>query len=678
MQSLVDAINASGARVRASYDSATDTIALETTYASEDVVPVGGDTSGFLAAAHLDPGATVPGNVRDDRQVLAKTSQFGAVGAGTFTVNGKTIAVDAATDTLASIVDAINAAGAGVTAAYDRAIDRLQLVGTSASEDPIAIGADTSGFLAAARLDAANTVRGNVPDDVQVLAKTSQFGTVASGSFAIDDVTIAVDPSSDTLQTIVGKINASGAGVTASYDPGTDRVVLAPDVAGASLALGSDSSGFLSAAKLAPGAFGTHVAPDAAFDGTGLAAPFFDPGLAVGAGSFTVNGVRVDVTANDTVRTVLARITASAAGVSAAYDAGTQTITLTATRSTDDPIVVADDSSGFLAAVKLDGTAASTSGAAPTSSFAAPLDAMPEYATVHAGTVTVNGHDVAIDPASTTVAGFVTALNRIDGVEATLNESTGAIRVSAKRPGAALAVSDTSGLLGVLGIASRTYRGTPGVSTTLQTQTGTVTSTNAASVADDVSAAIGAANDALALLGASGATPAARHAAEATLRDAANSLAALGVSGVGWGGSGLVVDRQRLATSLGAVLGSQSALGTATRAAVDQLATRIAAAATSASSAAAASTSQASAPAPTPNATIAAGRTARLVHALVAAPPSLPRTVVASGATSLLRSLLSDAARSGSHGLGAAAFSAANFASATPSASSTSLRRWRA
>ncbi|MDH3767921.1 MAG: hypothetical protein OES99_05660 [Gammaproteobacteria bacterium] len=62
------------------------------------------------------------------------------------------------------------------------------------------------------------------------------------------------------------------------------------------------------------------VDPDKAFDGIRDDRPNFDHGLAVTAGSFDVNGETIDVYANDTINTVVDRITASAAGVDAVYD----------------------------------------------------------------------------------------------------------------------------------------------------------------------------------------------------------------------------------------------------------------------------------------------------------------------------------------------------------------------
>ena len=65
-----------------------------------------------------------------------------------------------------------------------------------------------------------NTVRGNIRDDQQVLSKTSQFAAVTSGSFTVNGVSISVNKDTDSLASIITRINSSGAGVTASYDSG--------------------------------------------------------------------------------------------------------------------------------------------------------------------------------------------------------------------------------------------------------------------------------------------------------------------------------------------------------------------------------------------------------------------------------------------------------------------------
>src|SRR5207244_452871 len=123
-----------------------------------------------------------------------------------------------------------------------------------------------------------------------------------------------------------------------------------------------------------------------------------------------------------------------------------------------------------------------------------------EYSGVHAGTLTVNGHAINVDPAATTIHSVLSALNGIANVSATLDETTGKINIFSKLPGIAIALSDNSGLLSALGIAAGIYNGTPGQTQEIKTQTGTTTTSNASMVSANVAAAAGKVNDALAVL----------------------------------------------------------------------------------------------------------------------------------------------------------------------------------
>src|SRR5262249_25681442 len=146
------------------------------------------------------------------------------------------------------------------------------------------------------------------------------------------------------------KINAAGAGVTATYDLGRDKLEITPNTPGASLVLDQDTSGFLAAMKIDLGATGTTANANASFDGSGSSAPMLDS--AVTAGSFTVNGVAIDVAANDSIASVLAKITNSSAGVTATLS--NDRVALTTKSASDQDIRLENDTSGFLAAMKLD------------------------------------------------------------------------------------------------------------------------------------------------------------------------------------------------------------------------------------------------------------------------------------------------------------------------------------
>ncbi len=549
---LLARINASAAGVTASL--ANDRVTFTTNSSSESDIVLAGDTSGFLAAAKLSTATTTRGNIRDDQQGLSATTQFSSVITGSFAVNGVSIAVNRDTDTLSSIISRINSSEAGVTASYDSTQDKLILVTNSNSEDLIAVSSDTTGFLAAAGLSTNNTVRGNIRDDEQFLSKTSQFAAVTTGSFTINGTSISVNKDTDSVSSVIDRINAAGTGVTAAYNDVTDRMVFTPDVAGAALSLENDTTGFLSAAEVASGVTGTHVNADAAFNGTGLNSPLFDPGLAVQEGTFTVNGVSIAVDSDDTLNTVLAKITASQAGVTAAYDDTTQTVELTAKQKSATAITLGNDSSGFLAAVKLDQTAQSITGTQSATPFDSALSNISEYSDVNAGFVTINGTQIAIDPATTTIRDFVSAVNSVEDIAATLDESTGRIRIWSRKSGGTIVISDTSDLLSTLNITSGTYKDTPGAAATVQTQIGTTVVSNSDSVARNVSEAVEKLNEALAALTRVRHAGPLRRELETNLRQAIDSLVDSGAKGLTFSGDGadvrVVVDREKLAAAL--------------------------------------------------------------------------------------------------------------------------------
>ncbi len=138
--------------------------------------------------------------------------------------------------------------------------------------------------------------------------------TVSDGSFKVNRVNITVT-ASDSLDDVLDRITSSGAGVSASFDSVTERVVLTQKNPGSSydIAVGNDTSGFLTATKLSnavvtPGTNGdvsTSLSDLAAFSG-------------VQNGTIFVNDVEIAVDmATDSLSDVLERISGSSAAVSA-------------------------------------------------------------------------------------------------------------------------------------------------------------------------------------------------------------------------------------------------------------------------------------------------------------------------------------------------------------------------
>lgn len=185
------------------------------------------------------------------------------VTAGTFTVNGHAVTVDTSAS-LKDLFDAIHAAtGNDVTASYNSVTDRITL--TSASNAEIVLGAsnDTSNALQVLKLANTGAV-GNVTSwgtlgTLRTGATLANAGlttspTQASGTFSINGVAISYNTATDTLTSLLKRINASSAGVSAAYDATADRVTLTNRATGDLGLSVSDPGGMLAALGLVGGA----------------------------------------------------------------------------------------------------------------------------------------------------------------------------------------------------------------------------------------------------------------------------------------------------------------------------------------------------------------------------------------------------------------------------------------
>jgi hypothetical protein len=205
---------------------------------------------------------------------------------------------------------------------------------------------------------------------------------------------------------------------------------------------------------------GSRVDPAKPFDGTRNDGPGFEPGLSVREGSFQLNGVTIAVGASDTLEQVLDRITSSAAGVHATFDAASETVVLTRKTGGSLPIVVEDDTSGFLAATKLSGAIAVLGGDGDEASQ--PLAEVPELSGIAGGSFSINGVTISVDANVDSLRDVASRISAsAAGATAVYDERSGVfeIRSSGARE---LVLSDgDSGLWSALGIAPGTYRGTP-------------------------------------------------------------------------------------------------------------------------------------------------------------------------------------------------------------------------
>lgn len=184
--------------------------------------------------------------------------------AGNFTINGAQVSV-ALTDSLQDIFDKISTAtGGDVTASYDETTDKVTL--SSASEIVMGASNDSSNLLWA--LGLYNNGTGTVTSDFQ-LGTLDQYANLVdarlntaitavdgsgNGSFDLNGVTIDYNVNDDSLSDIIAKINASTAGVRATYDAVTDSVTLINTNTGdSSIAISEASGGLMEALGLTTG-----------------------------------------------------------------------------------------------------------------------------------------------------------------------------------------------------------------------------------------------------------------------------------------------------------------------------------------------------------------------------------------------------------------------------------------
>jgi flagellar hook-associated protein 2 len=252
---------------------------------------------------------------------LATLPTAQAVTAGTFTIDGHQITVTTS-ESLQDVFTAIGSATSGnVTASYDPTSDTVNL--KSADHSPIVLGADndTSNLLSA--LELANNGTDSVTSASALGAlqlgntlsnanlKTAITGTDSSGngSFAINGVTIDYNVNSDTLNTLIGRIDNSGAGVSAAYDANNNSLVLTNTSTG-------DSG--ISVSDLAGGNLASALGLTSTAGAT----------LTRGANAtFTVNGGPTQVSASNTLSATALGVPGLSVTVNTT---GTQTIQVTA------------------------------------------------------------------------------------------------------------------------------------------------------------------------------------------------------------------------------------------------------------------------------------------------------------------------------------------------------------
>lgn len=190
----------------------------------------------------LDPTQAFDGIRADDPWLETGVS----VTAGSFEINGELITV-AADDSVDSVLAAINASAAGVTAVYDPATDTVELERDEVGALDISFANDTSGFVAAMKLDGAVQDTGNEHGEIEeAIQDVPVLSGIGTGTFSINGTDVSVDVTSDSLQDVVDRINATVANVTAGFDANSNRFTITGNTPSDPLSLDDGTSNFFS------------------------------------------------------------------------------------------------------------------------------------------------------------------------------------------------------------------------------------------------------------------------------------------------------------------------------------------------------------------------------------------------------------------------------------------------
>ncbi len=212
---LMGIINSSGAGVTASYDSTEDQFVLKSNIPGATNISLGayGDTSNIISLMKLDYNSS---------PVLAKGTTAGSISTdtklsdsgltlypftGTFTINGVSIYVDVATESINDVIEKVNKSGAGVTMGYDTISDKVTL--RSDNIDDIEVGSpnDTSNLLAAFNLTNDPTTTKTIGESGQRAILTVDGTTYVRETNAVSDIINGVTLSLNGASTGSASIN---------------------------------------------------------------------------------------------------------------------------------------------------------------------------------------------------------------------------------------------------------------------------------------------------------------------------------------------------------------------------------------------------------------------------------------------------------------------------------------
>ncbi|NTV53677.1 MAG: flagellar filament capping protein FliD, partial [Candidatus Firestonebacteria bacterium] len=208
-------------------------------------------------------GINAAGQTVDPTQSLAgQSANLGttAAAAGTITINGTAVNWDNS-QSINTILGNINNANLGVTAGWDAVNEKITLASDTQGASSQITLAQTGGNLLGVFNLTAGTAAGSdaSPTNAGVALNSAAAHldrAVTSGTFTLNGVVFNVDAATDSLNTVLARINNSSAGVTATFNVATESITLIQKNTGSAnqivLGAAGDTSNLLYALQLSP------------------------------------------------------------------------------------------------------------------------------------------------------------------------------------------------------------------------------------------------------------------------------------------------------------------------------------------------------------------------------------------------------------------------------------------
>lgn len=294
-------------------------------------------------------------NLQTEDTTLSNTSTtLGALGTslGTLSTQLQTLTPSLLSSQVATVSNA-SVGSAAVSSTTPATPGTINLDVTQVATPTVLIGGLSGGAFADTKLTAppaGGTPIGTVLDESSV---DGQFFTINGKQITLSSSDVLDDGNPNSTSSVVGLINNSGAGVTATYNSTTGMISLSSS---APILLGSsaDTSDFLKQAQLFNNGADTVTSttglgrtdPTANLATQGLRTPLT-------AGTFTINGVSLTYNSGDSLNTLISNINSSNAGVTAAYDVYDDQMVLTSKQGGPQNITVANGTGNIATALRL-------------------------------------------------------------------------------------------------------------------------------------------------------------------------------------------------------------------------------------------------------------------------------------------------------------------------------------